>query len=256
MTPTRRSLFLLVTAGVFAFAGPVAGQLGPAPAATHLPPEVMALACAPTMVFEAHPTPLRVTGGQDSFIRRSFIPGDLITINAGTNNGIDVGQEFYTRRVQVAARRSVSRETPGTVRTSGWIRVYAVDDTMSLATITHACDSIELNDYLEPFALPVLPVVSSERPAPQRENYGRVLTGTDRRSNFSKGDFFLVDRGSNHGVTAGAQFVVYRDKRQDDNFLFELGEAVAVQVAPETSTLQVTLSRDGFRSGDYVAIRK
>jgi hypothetical protein len=50
--------------------------------------------------------------------------------------------------------------------------------------------------------------------------------------------------------------VVYRDKKEAKNFLFELGEAVAVNVGAGVSTLQVTLSRDAFRAGDYVAERK
>ena len=44
-------------------------------------------------------TPLRITGGQDSSVRTSHAPGDLVTINAGSQNGIEVGQEFYTRRL-------------------------------------------------------------------------------------------------------------------------------------------------------------
>ena len=59
-----------------------------------------------------------------------------------------------------------------------------------------------------------------------------------------------------HGVTRGAQFVIFRDRLIERNFLFELGEAVAVDVGPDSSTLQVTLSRDALVSGDYVAIRK
>ena len=83
-----------------------------------------------------------------------------------------------------------------------------------------------------------------------------MITGNDNRASFGRGDYFIVDRGSDHGVTVGAQFVVYRDKREPGNFLFELGEAVAVDVRPESSTLRVTLSRDAFTAGDYVALRK
>src|SRR5687767_11671819 len=64
-----------------------AAQKGPAPASTNLPADALSLACSPTLVYEAPPTPLRITGGQDSFVRRTFQPGDLITINAGTDNG-------------------------------------------------------------------------------------------------------------------------------------------------------------------------
>jgi hypothetical protein len=235
----------------------VSAQQAPTPRPIGLPTEVLALACAPTLVFEVPPQPLRITGGQDSRVRVGFRPGDLITINAGTDNGIEVGQEYYVRRLKPALRAAaVSRTNPATIRTAGWIRIYAVDAKLSLATITHACDAIEQGDYLAPFALPQLTVPQVTNASPQRSNYGRVLLGIDNRRAFGFGDFFIVDRGSDHGVSLGAQFVVYRDKRQADNFLFILGEAVAVDVKPESSTLQVTMSRDAFLDGDLVALRK
>jgi hypothetical protein len=235
---------------------PVLAQRAPAPERTDLSPELLSLACAPKLTYEAPPTPLRVTGSQESFIHTTFAPGDLITINGGTDNGIEVGQEYYTRRTVPVERRPIGRDNPATIRTSGWIRVWAVDREMSLATITHACDTVNVEDHLEPFVLPRLTAPSANRPKAQRGNYGRVITGNDNRSSFGRGDYFLVDRGSDHGVTSGAQFVVYRDNRVTGNFLYELGEAVAVEVTPEWSTLQITLSRDAFLPGDYVALRK
>ncbi len=263
------SVAVLLAAGV----GTALAQRAPAPTPVNLPPEVVSLACAPSLTFEAPPVPIRVTGGQDSDIRRNFAAGDLITINAGTDNGIDVGQEYYTRRAVPLEKRPIGRDNPATIRTSGWVRIYAVDRQMSLATIAHACDAIELDDYLEPFALPALPVLSDDRPEAQRGNYGRVVVGNDNRTAFGRGDYFIVDRGSDHGVTVGAEFVVYRDHQRRErlllertgelrnnerprNFLFELGEAVAVDVRPDRSTLLITLSRDGFIVGDWVALRK
>lgn len=237
-------------------AAPVAAQRGPAATASKLPAEVLALACAPRVAFDAPDTPLRVSGGQDSFDRHSYLPGDLITINAGRENGIEVGQEFYARRLLVSRREAVSRATPATVATTGWIRVYAVDDQMSLATITHACDGIDVGDHLEPFVLPTVPAVSPDKPKPQRDNYGHVLSGTDRRRVFGSGDFFLLDRGSDHGIMPGAQFVLYRNKQVDGNFLYDLGEAVAMEVTSESATLKVTVSRDAIQVGDLVALRK
>ena len=221
---------------------------------------MLALACAPSLTYQPPESDLRVTGGQDSFVRRIHAPGDLVSINAGSDNGITVGQEFFVRRVSAPGQRTSSRTEPGTVRTSGWIKVYAVDPAMSLATVTYACDTIEINDYLEPFALPQVPAPSSTRARPEKENYGRVMQGTDRRRSFGKGDFFVLDRGSDQGVRPGSQFVVFRNKhelnvQQPDVFLYELGEAVAVDVKPDRSTLQVTVSRDAFTEGDLVAMR-
>ena len=154
---TRRLFHTLVAAGLCAATVPAAAQQGPAPTPSTLAPDVLALACAPTMALEHPPTPLRIVGGQDSFVRRIFRPGDLVTINAGTDNGIVVGQEYYVRRVLTDYDRTVSRVSPGNIRTTGWIRIYAVDTQMSLATISYACETIDVGDYLEPLVLPSVP---------------------------------------------------------------------------------------------------
>jgi hypothetical protein len=239
-----------------AMASPAAAQRAPAPEPVDLPPDVLSLACAPGLAFEAPPMPLRITGSQEAIVHLTLAPGDLITINAGTDNGIDVGQKYFTRRAIPIDKRRIGRDNPAIIQTSGWIRIYAVDTRMSLATITYACDAVELEDYLEPFVLPEVPAASTDRPKAQRGNYGRVFAGNDHRTAFGTGDYFVVDRGSDHGVTVGAQFVGYRDKRLPGHFLFEIGEAVAVEVRPETSTLRITYARDAFLAGDWVAIRK
>jgi len=115
--------------------------------------------------------------------------------------------------------------------------------------------------------LPRIPVADANPPRPQRENYGHVMLGTDRRTVFSKDDFFVIDRGSDHGVTLGERVIIYRNKREVEKrnkssetmfpkdivpeFLYEMGEAVVVEVKPEISTL-----RDAFQTGDLVALRK
>jgi hypothetical protein len=245
-----------MVAGMLVIARPVSAQRGPAPTATHISPDVLAMACAPSVTDEPVVASLRVTGGQESFPRQTFSQGDLITINGGSENGIEVGQEYFVRRVQIERSQPISIATPAGIRTAGWIRVYAVDTALSLATVVYGCDTINVGDYLEPFVMPTVPAPSTENIKPQRSNYGRIMFGTDRRQSFAKSDFFIVNRGSDHGVIVGARFIVYRDKRQAQNFLYDLGEAVAVEVRPESSTLQAILSRDEFHAGDYVALRK
>ena len=251
-----------VTTGVFAAAAmlaaasPLAAQRAPGATATHLSPEVLSLACAPRATFEEPATPMRVTGGQDSFVRLTHAPGDLVTINAGKKNGIEVGQEFFVRRLQVHEQARITKDTPGTIRTTGWIKVWAVDDEWSLTTITHACDTIEIGDYLEPLVLPTPPTVSKERLKPERNNYARVVAGDDRRTSFGTGDYVVIDHGSDQGIQSGSQFVIYRNKQQKENFLFILGEGVAVDVKPAITTIRVTQSVDAIMKGDLVALRR
>ena len=273
MSLTPRPTLAFCTAALLAAVAPLAAQRGPAPEMTHLPADVIAQACAPTLAFERPLESLLITGGQDASTRHVYGPGDLVTINAGSDNGIEVGQEYYVRRLQAPRGSSMSRTAPASIRTAGWVRVYAVDKTMSLVTVSHACDIINVGDYLEPFTLPHPPTPDANPPKPQKDNYGHILMGTDRRTMFAKNDFFTVDRGSDHGVLLGARFIIYRDKRRMETqhlsaikelpdeivtpeFLFEMGEAVVVDVKAETSTLRALNARDAFLSGDYVALRK
>jgi hypothetical protein len=250
--PNPGALFAAV---VIIAATSATAQHAPPPAPTGLSPETLALACAPALAYEPPPKPLRVTGGQSPFARWAYSASDLVTINAGTKNGIEVGQEYFVKRTLVSRGAPITRNTPATIQTTGWIRVYAVDDELSLATVTHSCDSIDVGDYLEPLVLPSMPTPSTDRGKPERGNYGRVMSGMDVRGSFGKGDFFILNRGTDFGITPGAQFVLYRDKKQDENFLYELGEAIAVNVNGDWSTLMVTLSRDAIQAGDYAGMR-
>ena len=258
MTSTTRFTSSVLAAALLA-AVPVMAQRVPMPVPTNLPPDVLALACAPSLTYEAPVTNPRITGGQDAVVRRIHAPGDLVVLNHGAEDGLKVGQEFYVRRVYTTTQKKVDRDNPATVRTSGWIKVYAVDPKMSLATVSHACDTIEIGDYLEPFAVPQVPTASTNRNKPEK-SYGRVLPGKDLRRVFGPGDFFVLDRGAEQGIKPGAQFVVYRNKhernvQQPDVFLYELGEAIAVDVQKDRATLKVTMSRDAFEEGDLVALR-
>ena len=251
-----RAVFFAASVCLLAAALPAFAQKGPAPGTANLPADVVALACAPTLTYEAPVETLRIAGGQETVGHTSHAPGDLVTINAGTKSGITVGQEFYTRRALAGLTGRISRTNPATLRTTGWIRVWAVDDDMSLATITHACETVDVDDYLVPFALPTIPTPSSATGKPERGDYANVLSGQDRRTAFGQNDYLLIDRGTNQGVSLGARFVLYHDKRTTGHFLFEIGEGIVVDVKDNTATVHVLRAIDAITAGDYAGMRK
>src|SRR5688572_10131764 len=199
----------LAALAAFLLPAAAAAQNGPAWSATKIPSDVLALTCAPTLAYEMPAVPLRITGGQSLEARVSAAPGDLITVNAGRANGMQVGQEFFVRRVLKDRDQAVSRETPATVQTNGWIRIYATDEEMSLATIVYACDAVLAGDYLEPFALPVPAPRLEKTGRPERDIYARVVPGKERRYTYGTGDYIIIDRGKDHGIAPGSHFVVY-----------------------------------------------
>ena len=236
----------------------VAAQYGPAQGPTGLAADEIALMCAPVPadVPDRAPGPLkiRVTGDQSPVNRLTFAQGDLVTISAGERQGIQVGQEFYARRPM----RPFSKRWPASrqvVQTTGWLKVYAVDPDLSLATVTHTCTSITPGDELAPITKPRVPEADARDLEPKRGDYARITLGADGRRSFGAGDVFLIDRGSNKGVQPGSRFVLYRDRRLRDTFLYEAGEAVAVSVGAEATTLRVTSTTTAVMTGDLAGQR-
>lgn len=259
MKPT--ALVRIVSLLALAVAAPAAAlaQRSPAIAATHVDSTVLAQVCAPVAATPATvpATALRITGGQDTQVRENYTQGEFVTLNAGRNQGIQIGQEFFVRRVHTNRGTPALPQATRHVRTTGWIKVYAIDDDLSLATITYSCDAMRVGDYLEPMTLPVPVVPGPVQGKPDKTNYARVVLGNDGRFEFSPGDFMVIDQGSAQGITPGAHFVIYRwRKRAPDNFLAAIGEAVAATVQQDTATLSITAARDFIIPSDLVAMRK
>ena len=177
----------------------------------------MAQACSPALAFEQPLQPLldhRRTGLRDPSRARARRPRDGQRRHGQRHRGRP--GIFRAPRAGRRAAPSMSRTTPATIRTTGWMRIYAVDKEMSLATVVHACDTIERRRL--PRAVHAA-AGADARATRRREAAARELRTHPPRHRSpdaasAKGDFFIVDRGSDHGVTLGARFVVYRDKRR------------------------------------------
>jgi len=247
---------LLTAVALFTLDTPVLGQRSPSIASSRMDADVLALACAPLAATSTPKATLRISGGQDTYPRLTYSQGDFVTLNGGSNQGVKVGQEFFVRRLLAPRGMALSTRAPGTTQTTGWIRVYAVDEDMALATITHGCDGMQIGDYLEPLALPAPLKMNAAEGKPER-SYAKVVLGNDRRTEFGSGDYLVIDRGSAQGIAPGAHFVFYRwKKKAPENFLAAIAEGVAVDVQNDSSTLTLTSSRDAVMVGDLAAMRK
>jgi hypothetical protein len=256
MRTTAFAVTSLLTVVALLAPPPALGQRSPAIATSHLDAEVLALACAPVAATARPNAALRISGGQDTHPRQTYTQGDFVTVNAGTRQGLQVGQEFFVRRLVAPRGVPMNAQNPGTVRTAGWVRVYAVDEDISLATITYGCDGMQVGDYLEPLALPAPLKALPPEGTPER-SYARVILGNDRRTEFGAGDYLVIDRGSAQGIMPGAHFVLYRWKRKaPENFLAAIAEGIAVDVQTDSATLSLTQSRDSVMVGDLAAMRK
>jgi len=66
----------------------------------------------------------------------------------------------------------------------------------------------------------------------------------------------LIDLGPDQGVTAGAQYAIYRDIRSAGMPLASVGEAVVLSTGKTLALTKITSAHDAVLSGDYVALRR
>lgn len=253
---------VIAAAAFVALASPVHAQ--PQPPEETLSVLQTAVACAiPPQAVVAGATAFHIIGSQDPAARSDFTNRDMLVIDAGTAKGIEVGQRFFVRRVL---------DTPytggrGVVSTSGWIRVTAVNETRAIASVDQACSYIRTGDFLEPFVAPALPAdvsVIDRSVEPDFKSMGRVVFGDKEHDSVGVGDFVLIDRGADQGLSAGSRFAIYRDVRpwRGDYGgaaaqlpLAAIGEAVVVATGPTMATVQVLAARDAVFRGDFVVPR-
>ena len=230
-SPVEGAMRLTRTAALFAALVPLAAHRrrpdrSRAWAATHLPADVLALACAPSAASEMPAVPLRVTGGQSTRVRA---PAPRRATSSPSTPGAPTacrsGQEFFVRRILKDRDQVVSRTTPARCRPPAG----------------SACTRSRKRCRSPPSSTPATPCASATTSsrsrcrswcrAPRRRASRNATTtaaccpARTGAGPTPAGDFIVIDRGRDHGITPGSQFVVYHDKKEDGNFLYQVGRS-------------------------------
>jgi hypothetical protein len=230
--------------------------------------------CADLPASEPPGAPLWVAASERGDGRLAIAPGELIVIQAGTEQGLKLGQALVSRRVD-RGRESYNGVKPGAegmifgrsgyyggVRSTALLTIERIDARFALARVVKACDQIEVGDLLEPAVIPALPAAAAMGP----ENFddrAMVMIGRDLREDFGDGDVLAINRGSKDGVTPGTRFSLYRVQQGGSLYntvgtnlpMSERGEAVVLDVTETTSRAVLVRVRDVVHSGD-VAVRR
>jgi len=229
----------------------------PSPSATPGPrPDLVEqIACAP-MGLPAPPLAgMRVLGGYVHG-RIMFGPGDALIISAGTIQGVQPGQRYFVRRaVNDASMKQPKVGALYGVHTAGWVTIVDAKDTMSVATVTHACDGVLEGDFLEPFVAPVLPSAALNG-TPDYAHPGRIVLADERRQTGYPGLVMLMNRGSDDGVRAGQALSIYRETLNGQGPIIDLARATVLSASPASSLVRIDSSREAVYLGDLVAIHR
>jgi hypothetical protein len=227
------------------------------------------IACAP-LVLPAPPNQaLRIVGSHERG-RMLFGPNEPLVVNAGTNQGIRVGQQYFVRRVVRDRFTPTLARTAASVHTAGWIRIVDAQADLSVATVAHACDGVMEGDYLEPFVDPVLPADARVTGEPDFAHPARIALGDEKHQSGAAGSLMLIDHGSDQGLRAGQTLTIYRDTVfgrsrsmsysdrviQARGPIMRVGVARVLAVAPQSALVSIESSRDAIYVGDLVAVNR
>ncbi|HZE69027.1 MAG TPA: hypothetical protein VE135_05800 [Pyrinomonadaceae bacterium] len=160
----------------------------------------------------------QIVGGEQEQEKRVYATGDIVYIDAGSQQGIKEGQEFHVIRPRGWVER-VYRKKKGNlgvfVQEIGQLRVIRVKDRVSVAQVSFACDPLLLGDLLTGLPDRVSPTARAEITIdrftdPNNKPTGRLMMARDGREMVTVGDLVYVDIGAEDQAVAGDMLTIYR----------------------------------------------
>ena len=176
------------------------------------------LYCAGYIRHQTLPHMPEIVGALEEHEQRRYSDGEIVYINAGSQQGIQEGQKFQIIRPRGAVKR-VHREKNGFLGTYiqeiGQLQVFKVREKTSAAQITFTCDEVLLGDLLAPVPERESPL---ERFAgnldlfadPSGKQTGRLMMAKDNREMVTRNDIVYIDLGSEDQLKTGDYLTIYR----------------------------------------------
>lgn len=176
------------------------------------------LYCAGYMQYAPAPVSPEIVGGEQEQEQRVYVEGDFVYINAGSEQGARVGQEYQIVRPRgkMTSKFTTKKGWLGVYMLElGQLRVVNVKERVSVAVITNSCETILLGDLLREPNNRVAPLERSEvvldRFAdPSGKQRGRIIMARDLREAPTRNDVVYIDLGAEDNVKAGDYLTIYR----------------------------------------------
>ncbi len=273
---------------LMAFAGALHAQTPPAA------PRDYEIYCAGMFTMSPPSAGSFVISGVESATRIGFSQGDLVFINRGSNQGVQVGSEFLVSRPVkdrmetqwFVWQRELMHAMGAYYADIGRIRVVHVDRDTSTAQIVFYCDQMQRGDIVQPFAPRPAPNYRPQQKLdifapPSGKPMAMVVTTRDFGQVAAAGRIVYVNLGSAKGVRAGDYYRVFRyqgDRHQSayiprgqatsvwgygkapgswrwmDLPREIIGEGMVLNATQNSSTVLITNSLREIYAGDYVEI--
>ena len=159
-----------------------------------------------------------IVGAEEEQEQRTYADGDIVYLNAGSQQGIKEGQNFQIIRPRgdVKGVHKQKRGFLGTyIQEIGQLQVFKVRENTSAAQITFTCEAALLGDLLAPVPDRESPLQRADANLdrfadPTGKQTGRLMMAKDYREMVTRNDIVYIDLGSEDEIKRGDYLTIYR----------------------------------------------
>ncbi|HEU4873316.1 MAG TPA: hypothetical protein VFT44_09465 [Pyrinomonadaceae bacterium] len=159
-----------------------------------------------------------IVGAEEEQEQRTYADGNIVYLNAGSQQGIKEGQNFQIIRPRGDVK-GVHKQKKGFLGTYiqeiGQLQVFKVHENTSAAHITFTCDAALLGDLLAPVPDRESPLQRAEENLdrfadPTGKQNGILMMAKDSREMVTRNDIVYIDLGSEDQIKRGDYLTIYR----------------------------------------------
>lgn len=176
------------------------------------------LYCAGYIQYQKLPQMPEIVGALEEQEQHTFADGDVVYLNAGSQQGIKEGQKFQIIRPRGNVRDVHKQKADflGTyIQDVGQLQVFKVHENTAAAQITFTCDTALLGDLLAPIPDRESPLErvdgNFDRFAdPSGKQTGRLIMAKDNREMMTYHDVVYIDLGAEDQIKRGDYLTIFR----------------------------------------------
>ena len=180
-----------------------------------------------------------------------YTAGTELIIDGGMLNGLEVGQNLVVRRYYRVRGLGRARADVIGEHSAGLLQIVAAGERLSIGVVMYACDELMNGDFLASFK-PEAIRTPDPMGIPAYRDAARILFADEGQMLGAPRRLMVIDRGSEHGVSAGQRLTLFRKGRSAAR-PDVVGDAIVVAVRSDSATIRVERVTDAISSGDWAA---
>ncbi len=218
--------------------------------------ELLASVCGPIQASDGAVAIARLVAHRDERNRTLYGNGDVLIIDAGTDIGLEAGQNLVVRRTfRAGATRGGAARAAGGEQTAGLIQIVEPREHASIAVVVYTCGELFAGDTVEPFdGLPLL--AAQAQRAPHYADPAHIVLGEHGQTLGAARQLMVIDRGSAQGAARGQRLTIFRRALDGQGPVQAIADAIIVAVRAESATIRIERTSDAVSVGDLVALHR